>query len=164
MNKVFRFTCTSCGEAHEGAPSFAYDAPVYYGRDDPDAELNSDFCVIKDQHFFVRTVLEIPIHDYPEPFTWGVWVSLSRESFGHYMTIFEDEDRSAEYFGWFSNCLPYYPDTLNLKAAVHTRPAGLRPWLELEATDHPLAIDYRDGIAWDRAVEIARIAMHGHGS
>ena len=36
----------------------------------------------------------------------------------------------------------------------HFRGDGLRPAIELEPTDHPLAVDQRDGISLDRAWEI----------
>lgn len=162
MEKTFRYTCTCCGEMHQGAPSFAYNAPIHYREDAPNTELNTDFCIIDKEHFFVRTILEIPIHEYHEPFTWGVWGSLSRESFSHYMKIFEEPVREEEYFAWFSNLLPYYPDSLNLKTTVHTQPAGFRPWLELEPSDHPLSVDQRNGISWEKAIEIAQIAKHEH--
>ncbi|WP_425517552.1 DUF2199 domain-containing protein [Paenibacillus agaridevorans] len=32
--------------------------------------------------------------------------------------------------------MPCYPDTLNLKARVHLRADGLRPYIEMEPTDH----------------------------
>ena len=63
-------------------------------------------------------------------------------------------------FGWFSNRLKGYPDTLNLKCQVHPRAGRQRPWIELEATDHPLALEQRNGITFDRLLEI--LALHGH--
>jgi hypothetical protein len=58
-------------------------------------------------------------------------------------------------FGWFSNSLPGYPETLNLKCSMYARTGGLRPLIELEATDHPLAIAQREGIPFSQAVEYA---------
>ena len=46
--------------------------------------------------------------------------------------------------------LPLYPNTLNLKTQVHTRPVGERPLVELKPTDHPLAVEQRHGITMDR--------------
>jgi hypothetical protein len=43
---------------------------------------------------------------------------------------------------------------------VHPRSGGIRPWLELEQTDHPLSIDFHNGITIARAQEIAEYAMH----
>ncbi|MDH3228341.1 MAG: DUF2199 domain-containing protein [Alphaproteobacteria bacterium] len=167
MEPVFRFECACCGEVHEGAPGFAYDSPFYYASLPEDersglASLNSDLCTINDENFFIRTVLEIQIQGINEPFTWGVWVSLSPGNYESYRERFDDPVQEGEYFGWFSNVLSYYPDTLNLKTAVHLRSGDQRPWLELEPTDHPLSVDYHNGISWEKAIEIAQIAMHGH--
>jgi hypothetical protein len=65
------------------------------------------------------------------------------------------------YFGWLCNSIPAYPETLHLKTAVHAREVGLRPLIELEATDHPLAIEQRDGITAARVRNIAE-KMHHH--
>jgi len=72
-----------------------------------------------------------------------------------------DEKRVNEpaYFGWFSNSIPSYPETLHLKTAVHSRNVGLRPYVELEATDHPLALEQRRGITMVRVQHIAE-QMH----
>jgi len=76
-----------------------------------------------------------------------------------------DEKRVNEpaYFGWFSNSIPSYPETLHLKTAVHSRNVGLRPYVELEATDHPLALEQRRGITMARVQHMAE-QMHPHNS
>jgi hypothetical protein len=55
-------------------------------------------------------------------------------------------------FGWLSTSIPCYPETINLKTMVHTRSVGVRPYIELEPTEHqhPLAIEQREGIAIER--------------
>ena len=68
------------------------------------------------------------------------------ESFGR--------ENEPPYFGWLSTALPCYPDTLNLKTHVHTRPVGLRPLVELEPTEHPLAVEQQNGITMVRVKEI----------
>lgn len=50
--------------------------------------------------------------------------------------------------------------TLNLKTHVHTRPVGERPCVELEPTDHPLAVEQRTGITLDRVLKIATAVLH----
>jgi hypothetical protein len=95
-------------------------------------------------------------------FTWGVWVSLSLENFERMLELWETPGRESEppYFGWLSTALPCYPDTLNLKTHVHTRPVGERPFIELEPTDHPLAVEQRNGITMARVREIVECALH----
>jgi hypothetical protein len=64
------------------------------------------------------------------------------------------------YFGWLSNSIDLYPETLNLKTNVSFRDIGQRPYIELEPTDHPLAIEQREGISVDRVRQIAERSMH----
>jgi hypothetical protein len=48
-----------------------------------------------------------------------------------------------------------------LKTNIHTNPVGVRPFVELEPTDHPLAVEQRNGITLARVQEIAEIILHG---
>ena len=78
---------------------------------------------------FNRGCLEVPVHAEPEPFIWGVWVSLSKNSFDEFTACFETLTRShiGPLFGWLSAELPLYPSTENLKTRVHLRDNGVRP-------------------------------------
>lgn len=167
MGEAMTFTCTVCGEEHEGLPDFGFDAPAYYLQV-PEAEraarcrLSSDFCVIDGQYHFVRAVLLIPVQGLAQAFGWGVWTSLSPENFRRCLDVWALDDPGEEgpYFGWLSSRLPFYPDTLELKLKVALQPGGQRPRLELEPSDHPLAVDQREGIPWTRAVEMVEKLMH----
>jgi hypothetical protein len=164
------YQCKTCGRWHDDLPmSFGADAPYWYEVIAPEersrrAELGSDQCIIDNQHYFVRGCLEIPVLDGPGPFVWGVWVSLSEKSFERMSELWAAPGRESEapYFGWVSTSLPGYPETLNLKANVHSRPVGHRPLIELEPTDHPLAVEQREGITMARVQEIVEIVLH-HG-
>jgi len=172
MEDTFTFKCSKCGEVHVGPPDLAFDSPFYYHVMSEDerqrsAVITADTCVIEDKEFFVRGILEIPVHGRDTTFGYGVWVSLSEKSFARYLELFESTDRldEAPYFGWFSNQLPGYPDTLNLKTHVQLRPYPSRPSIELEATDHPLALEQRNGISLDRLREILEANEHeGHAA
>jgi hypothetical protein len=52
---------------------------------------------------------------------------------------------------------------VNLKARIHLRDDGVRPYIELEPTDHPLAIEQRLGISVERVAEIYAQIMHAPG-
>lgn len=168
MASIFSFKCSSCGEIHEGAPSFGFRAPDPY-LEQPEAirragELGSDLCRYEDEdgtHYFVRVCLEVPIDGFPDPFLWGVWVSLSQQNFERYVETFDAPDENDRYFGWFCNNLPYYEKTYGLKTEVHPRAGGERPFIVLEKTPHPLSLDFHEGISMTRAQAIAEIAMHG---
>ena len=160
---MFRFKCASCGDFHSGIPDIGWSYPVYY-LDVPEAqredrcELTSDICVIDDKWFFVRGCLEIPIIDADEVFAWGAWVSLSEADFLRFVELYDHGQRAGEdsFLGWFSTYIEPYPNTVKLKARAHLRDGGIRPFIELEPTDHPLAVEQREGITLERLREIYR--------
>lgn len=165
------YQCSTCGEYHSGLPfSYGSPAPAPY-FDIPESErdtrvlLSSDQCVIDNEHFFVLGRLEISVLDAPDEnlFSWNVWVSLSEKNFNRATELWEVEGRESEpsYFGWLSTSLPCYDEnTFLLKTNVHTRPIGERPFIELEPTEHPLAVEQRNGITLKRVQEIAECALH----
>lgn len=124
--------------------------------------MDSDTCVVDQEHFFVRGCLDIPVHGESDAFSWGVWVSLSRDSFAQFKACYDTPSRShiGPFFGWLSAELPLYPSTENLKTLAHLRDDGIRPYIELEPTDHPLAVEQRNGISVDRVAEIYAFFMH----
>lgn len=148
-------------------PSFGTDAPLSYyevpaEQRDTRCRLGSDDCVIDETSYFVRGCIELPVHGEPEPFVWGVWVSLSEASFRQWREYLDTERRShiGPFFGWLNAWLRPYPDTMNLKTRVHLRDHGIRPWIELEPTDHPLAVEQRAGISVARVAEIYAQVVH----
>jgi hypothetical protein len=164
----FQFTCSNCGGTYEGIPTFGAEAPLSYfvvprHQRAVRCNLGADVCVIDGRAFFVRGCIEIPVHGSSEPFSWGVWVSLSGESFAKWVAVYDEKRRShlGPFFGWLNASLRPYPETANLKARVRLRDEGLRPAIELEPTDHPLAVEQRQGISADRLAQIYRIVVHG---
>jgi hypothetical protein len=132
-------------------------------ENDPDSMLSSDQCVIRGRHFFIRGLIEIPVIGSEDVFSWGVWVSLSKDNFARALEVWNTEGRETEkpYFGWLSTELALYSEsTTDLKTNAHTRPVGTRPFIELEPTDHPLAVEQRNGITHDRVREIATAVLH----
>lgn len=149
------------------------EVPLCYGIEAPDyfykvpevqrTELIRDFCVIDEQFFYIRGHIEIPIIDSHEKFIWSVWVSLSGENFLKSNELLNVQGRENEqpYFGWLSTELSIYPiSTLSLKTMVHTQEVGAVPLIELEQTDHPLAVEQREGITMERVIEIAHLTNH----
>jgi hypothetical protein len=162
------YTCGSCGAYHPELP-FSYFVPL---PDSilavPEAERDSrcmildEVCVIDDEHFFMRGNIQIPVHGQEARFSWTVWTSLSRGNFERALRLWDTPERANEppYFGWLNNRLPPYPNTQSLATHVHTQPVGVRPFVELEPTDHPLAVEQREGITMARVQEIASIMLH----
>mgnify|MGYP000132331232 CR=1 FL=1 len=91
---------------------------------------------------------------------WGVWVSLSKDSFDHYVETYQVPSTKHGYFGWFSNYLPYYEDTYALATNVHLRANGERPYIQLHESEHQLYQDFKNGITVALAQEIAERCMH----
>ena len=125
--------------------------------------VDGELCTYRKRDFAIHGCLDIPIVDTDDVFTWGVWVSLSRENAKRAIDVWFTDGRESEeaYFGWVLTALPYEPSTVLLKANIHTRPIGERPFIELESTDHPLAVEQREGVTRNRAIEIATAVLHG---
>ncbi|MBW6433089.1 DUF2199 domain-containing protein [Actinoplanes hulinensis] len=162
-----QFTCGTCGAVHDGPPlSFAAPAPDFWQPEMADQEgclLDADLCVIAGEQFFVRGLIELPVWDTGEIFTYSMWVSLSRASFTRAVDVWEQPGREKEppYFGWLSNVIAgYEPSTLNLRTNVHTRAVGQLPYIELEPTGHPLAVEQLAGVTRTRVEEIAAFHLH----
>jgi hypothetical protein len=153
------YQCTVCSELHEGLPDIGADKPDYWWNvpeeeRDHRVELTSDTCVIDGEDFFIRGIIHIPVHGQQEDIGFGVWVSQKEENFNTYVNNF-DSAEIGPFFGWLSTRLACYDeDTLSLKTMAHFRGGGQRPKIELEPSEHPLAIDQREGITLERAWEI----------
>ena len=84
-----QFTCARCGAVHNvDEMAFGTDAPLHWeclsAADRAQSQLGEEQCIINSEgqrHFYVRAVLEIPIEGSRRPFTWGVWVLLSEQSY-----------------------------------------------------------------------------------
>lgn len=167
MSVDLGFGCSCCGQRHEQLP-FAYGAlaPAHWQEsyaERAESVLGDELCVIGGEHFFVRARLLLPVADADAEFEWGVWVSLSGPNFERMTELWTDPKRAAEppSFGWLSTELSLYePETLNLKTMVHSQPVGIRPTVELEPTDHPLAVEQRMGITLARVRDIAERLLH----
>ena len=167
MDGSFQYHCRTCGEVHDGLPAWHFAAPVQVLAI-PDEErasrvdLTEDDCVIDGKEFYLKGLLEVPVHNVPHPFTWGVWLSVREESYLRFTKSFSDRSRTAggSFFGWLCNSIPAYPETQLLKTQLHLREYPMRPWVELEPTDHPLAIAQRRGIDRSTAIAMAEQLPH----
>ena len=77
----------------------------------------------------------------------------------------DDPERTncGPYFGWLCTNVPGYPETAFLKTMVHQREVGMRPFVELERTDHPLAVEQREGVEERRLKELVVRFLHKNG-
>jgi hypothetical protein len=171
MAAIFAFKCSRCGEIHEGSPSMAFNAPYQYASLTEEqkasmGKLTSDFCTISHDQgtdYFVRAVLEVPIHGVEDPFLWGVWVSLSEKSFERYRETYDAPVEGDGFFGWLCNKPEVYAWDAPRPADVYVQLDGQRPKVVLHRSEHendPLVIDQCNGISVARAQEIAEQALH----
>jgi hypothetical protein len=126
----------------------------------------TDSCVIDGRYFHVRGRIVIPIVGQAEPFIWGLWARVSQESFKRFGELWDIEDREQEspMLGRLANDIPVYPPTLDLPCRLVWKNARRRPSIEIEAGDHPLAIEQRHGITLDRVQEIASTVLRHPGA
>jgi hypothetical protein len=177
-----RWKCGSCDEWHTGpCLDFGYDSPQYWraehenankkskllpawSKTKPETFLTADYCAIEDRDFFVRGIIHLPIIGVAETFRWGVWGSLSKESFNKLQELEDNSERTElpTMFSWLSSQIPEYPDTLSLKMYAHIQEAGMRPHFSLELTDHPLSQEYHHGITPERVKEIMMNRVAGN--
>ncbi|MFL9837990.1 DUF2199 domain-containing protein [Flavobacterium sp. ST-75] len=155
-----KYKCAECGEYHENWPALGYNAPIYYSQlSDYDKEniasLNSDFCVIEhsDQiDRFIRVVLFQKVVGSCEDLHYGLWVSLSEKSFLDYKSHFDSNDYEAVYFGWISNILEGYDDTLSVPVNVVYNGGANRPEIiPHKSFSHPFVEEYYNGISKEEA-------------
>lgn len=164
----FEFKCSHCDKTHKGIPSLVSDAPDYFysipeKEREERVQLNSDTCIVDDEHFFVRGCLEIPVHGFDEPFSFGAWISLSQANFIKFEELFNisERDQNEPMFGWFSTWIyPYYETKENIKSRIHLRNNGIRPFIELEPSGHPLSLAQQNGITKEDIVKIYEHYIH----
>jgi hypothetical protein len=183
--KKFSYKCHESGELHSCSPSFSFKYPIYYFKypiyyfDVPEDErghriqITDDLCQIEPGSddvdgtiiYCIRVTLDIPIIGLNEPFTWGVWVSQSQERFEKYVETYEEDQSAEQSFGWLAVNMPFYNGTetgeplIHLKCDVHWGTPGQRPKAHLWECDHRLAVDQRNGIYWEKAAQIANLAI-----
>jgi hypothetical protein len=155
------FTCSVCGQMHEGFPALGSDAPYLYhnlseAEKEDLAELSDDFCIIRhpDQtDRFIRVVLNQKIIDFPEPLQYGLWVSLSEKSFNDYKKHYNSTDHFTTYFGYLCSRLPDYENTLSIRTNVQTAADSNRPEIfpHDDQMDNPFVRDYFEGISREEA-------------
>ena len=164
-----------CGATHDGLPlDWGFEAPAYWDESrhsEAGMHDGSDLCVVPHEgetsyDYFVRGLIKIPItdgstHD-EEYFGIGAWASLSETNFTWYVNHFEAdaEEQGEAWFGWLSNSIPVYPETLSLRTDVTLLGQGLRPSIRIQAAEHPLSKDQRNGITLAHARELSARWLH----
>lgn len=152
-----RSRCRKCGKIHEELPSLEFCSPFYYSRladNSPDvaAELNNDLCIIRTASqvdHFIRAIITQKVTDHCDTLEYGVWVLLNEDSYTDYEGHYDDTDHEATYFGYISNQIPGYSDTLSVRVTVHAHKGVQRPEVipHADQQQHPFVHDYYEGIS-----------------
>ena len=131
------------------------------------AEISEDFCIIhypEQTDRFIRTIFSIPVHDTCETFDYGIWVSLSQESFEDYQNNFKIETIERTYFGMICNeIIDYSVTTLGLHVNVQVRKGGIRPEILPHQAGHQLIKDWENGISIEEAEKRIEKAINNIG-
>jgi hypothetical protein len=107
MPKGFR--CSSCGEWHDELPlDFGFGEPDYIAELDAESRKHlakgvGDFReLVRDggSHYFIRGVIEIPITGSSGWFRYGVWASLSEQSYEAAKNAYRTKSDAGPFFGW----------------------------------------------------------------
>ena len=160
MSEPITFTCSSCGKEHEQWPSLAFKTPdPYYWLSENEktaiAEIDLNFCVIRyeDQtDRFIRCTLTQKVNDHCEDLEYGVWVTLSEDSFEDYKANFNKPDHETTYFGWLSSEIWGYTFKNSIPTNVVTRPGNLRPEVFPHKSCKDIFVkDYYKGISKEEA-------------
>ena len=123
------YYCSTCGKLHDDLPDLGADKPDQWWAvpEEERAErikLTSDTCEIDDEYFFIRGVLELPIHHQAGRFGFGVWVSQKRENFFTYLAN-PDTSEIGPFFGWLCTRIGFYQeDSSLLKTMAHFEERG----------------------------------------
>ncbi len=130
-----------------------------------DVHLTTDSCVIAGRFYFIRGCIDIPIIGTDEVFTLGAWGSLKEENFFIWQDAYALPQRAhiGPFFSWLCSEISLYPSTISLKTHVHLRDNGIRPYIEIEPSDHPMAQDQRNGITMEQAIAYTHRLFDANG-
>jgi hypothetical protein len=161
------YRCPCCGEEYAaiplcfggGGPDFLYSIPSdeYQAR----VRLETSLCVIDNEHFFHRGRITIPILGHPEDLVFNVWTTIKAENFQLRIDNWRNPERAATgpYFGWLQTLVPSYGDTLNIKAMAFENGLDEIPRIEVFEENHPLTLDQKQGITFQKALSIINEIM-----
>lgn len=128
--------------------------------------VDEDFCEVRyadgavDR--FIRCLLHLPVPEFGDDFRFGVWISVSEQSWDIYRKGFGGGSYQTNgCFGYLMHDIPDYPGSFLLNADVWFQPNNLRPVVELHEVEHPLVAAQRNGVD---VAQVARWASMTHTS
>jgi hypothetical protein len=157
-----RYRCPDCREIHDGLPDLCFALPdaVFEldaaARDDR-ALVSSDLCVLDDQRFFIRCVLEVALADHTDVFAYGLWAEVAARDFNRYAVYYNTDAPSAvsTFPGRIANRLPLTAETQGLECSITlSNEEGMRPAITVADGTHALHGEQQNGVALNRALAL----------
>jgi hypothetical protein len=161
------YYCSDCGKYHREIPmNYGAQSPIAYLNllDKSVAELTQDVCIIEEKKFFIKGQIKIKVEGKEEPFSWNVWIEISKDDFEEEQEYWTEENRFLRkpYAGILDTALNCYPNTIGLKVTVQTQKIGLIPDVTIDETNHPLFFEQENGIDMSRVIMFAKRILYGH--
>lgn len=153
--------CATCGKIHpldQSELTFKLPDEVFelsQGEREQRCKTSADIVALDGERFFLRGVLPLPVTGRPLPYSLGVWVEVSPEAFSRIYDRWDDEDQDQEprLPGLLANAVPFHPSTIRLPVAVQLTGPKSRPEFYIDAVEHSLYGEQKQGIDEHRAIE-----------
>jgi hypothetical protein len=162
------FTCSVCGQYHDeqlldiraGLPDavFALDGPERDAR----AEIGDDWCVLDEERFFVRGLIELPIPPLGQDFRFGAWVEVAPDDFTRVGELWHDPRgrRHPPFAATLANELKPYTGTAGLPVLLRLEEVERLPSIEVLDGEHALGRDQREGVDEPAVHRLAATVLH----
>lgn len=166
------FVCSGCKQTHHGLFHLVAFAPLawterygdfigFVGAEE--SGLNDDFCTISRERFFIRGILEIPVHGAPEnAFAYSIWAEVPYNVWQVYGKNFydNDQDKLGTAVGELANSINGFPDPAGTTLLVNFRANRLRPKFDMPFGFSHAGNAQHYGISFDRMLELYAEAGH----
>lgn len=144
--------CTQCGKEHTllepsfRRPDVVFALPPEERRRRVVRESN-DVCVLKGDagtRWFLRCILPIPVHGYPDGTAWGFWAEVSADDFATIEKNWsaEDQGRLGPFHASIANEDKTLPGTLGLNVLLRPTGPDTRPVLRFADDVRHVLADY----------------------
>lgn len=161
--------CPCCGEEQTGLiDSVSYQYPDNWmtgdEQTDPNGKMNEDFCIFDrgngQMERYIRCILLLPIQEHERSFMFGVWISVSEDSWEIYRDGFESGQYSEDWcHGFLGNEIGPFPDSFILQCEVVFGEDNNRPEVFFYEADHDLVVAQANGISVGKVEEITAPLM-----
>lgn len=158
-------TCSQCGRMHSrDEMELSFKGPDIVAAL-PDAQRKSevretnDLCAIRNDHFYVRGVIPLPVAGWGKPYRIGAWVEVERAAFDRIRELWDAADQETEppFVAQLANNIPSLPSTLDLSVQLQLIGPTIRPDILVPESKHPLHREQCQGITAHRAHEYSSL-------